>query len=283
MSKTTNKFSPEVRARAVRMVLDPQGEYSSRWAAVSSIARRLKPGGKLVMTVPAHQWMWSAHDVVNHHQRRYSKRDFKTLVNRSPLKLESIGYLNSLLFPVAMAQRLASKLTGKEDANLRNRCRAELREYVTELATSGEQEYFRANFFVNTPDILTEELVEDVVGEHAEQVAHLDERLAPVFELAAERLVPILIHGGRGLPPIAGHLKRLVDTYPEAQLIIAHAGIADLAQRGREQVELLDHRLAAGQVELAVEHPHQRVLGRAVDAEERVVRALVGAHDAAVR
>jgi predicted TIM-barrel fold metal-dependent hydrolase len=56
-----------------------------------------------------------------------------------------------------------------------------------------------------------------------------DERLAPVFALAAERRVPILIHGGRGLPPIADHLARLVDSYPEAQLIIAHAGIADLA------------------------------------------------------
>ena len=87
-------------------------------AALEGIARALKPGGKLVMTVPAHQWMWSAHDVVNHHQRRYSKRGFKTLVDNSPLKLESIGYLNSLLFPVAMAQRLASKITGKEDADL---------------------------------------------------------------------------------------------------------------------------------------------------------------------
>jgi uncharacterized protein len=56
-----------------------------------------------------------------------------------------------------------------------------------------------------------------------------DERLAPVFALAAERGVPILIHGGRGLPPIADHLRRLVDTYPGSQLIIAHAGIADLA------------------------------------------------------
>ena len=56
-----------------------------------------------------------------------------------------------------------------------------------------------------------------------------DERLAPVFELAAERKVPILIHGGRGLPPIADHLRRLVDRYEDAQLIIAHAGIADLA------------------------------------------------------
>jgi predicted TIM-barrel fold metal-dependent hydrolase len=56
-----------------------------------------------------------------------------------------------------------------------------------------------------------------------------DERLRPVFELAAGRRVPILIHGGRGLPPIGDHLHRLVDAYPEAQLIIAHAGIADLA------------------------------------------------------
>jgi hypothetical protein len=55
-----------------------------------------------------------------------------------------------------------------------------------------------------------------------------DERLDPVFALAAERRVPILIHGGRGLPPIADDLHRLVERYPEAQLIVAHAGIADL-------------------------------------------------------
>jgi predicted TIM-barrel fold metal-dependent hydrolase len=55
-----------------------------------------------------------------------------------------------------------------------------------------------------------------------------DDRLTPVFALAAERRVPILIHGGRGLPPIGDHLHHLVDAYPEAQLIIAHAGIADL-------------------------------------------------------
>jgi predicted TIM-barrel fold metal-dependent hydrolase len=56
-----------------------------------------------------------------------------------------------------------------------------------------------------------------------------DGRLAPIFAIAAERRVPILIHGGRGLPPIADHLHALLDANPEAQLIIAHAGIADLA------------------------------------------------------
>jgi uncharacterized protein len=60
-----------------------------------------------------------------------------------------------------------------------------------------------------------------------------DERLAPVFELAAAERVPILIHGGRGLPPIADDLAHLVERFPEAQLIIAHAGIADLAALAR--------------------------------------------------
>ncbi|HZQ16767.1 MAG TPA: amidohydrolase family protein [Gaiellaceae bacterium] len=56
-----------------------------------------------------------------------------------------------------------------------------------------------------------------------------DERLGPVFALAAERRVPILIHGGRGLPPIADGLRSLVERHPGSTLIIAHAGIADLA------------------------------------------------------
>lgn len=102
-----------------------------------------------------------------------------------------------------------------------------------------------------------------------------DERLAPVFALASERKVPILIHGGRGLPPIADNLGRLTDAYPEAQLIIAHAGIADMAGlAGRfagkagvffdtsvwSPVDLLDffHQVSPEQVLYASDYPYGR-------------------------
>jgi SAM-dependent methyltransferase len=87
-------------------------------AALAAIATKLKPGGKFIMTVPAHPWMWTAHDVANHHKRRYSKRALRKLVEASPMRLDKIGYFNSLLFPLAVAQRAASKLRGKDNGDV---------------------------------------------------------------------------------------------------------------------------------------------------------------------
>lgn len=87
--------------------------------AIAAISAKLKPGGKFIMTVPAHPWMWSAHDSVNHHKRRYSKADLEILIQRSPLRLDRLGYFNSLLFPLAVAERLASKLRGRDNAEVK--------------------------------------------------------------------------------------------------------------------------------------------------------------------
>ena len=82
-------------------------------ATIAALASCLKLGGKLLVTVPAHQWMWSAHDELNHHKRRYSKRRLEQLIEGSPLRLEELGYFNSLLFPLAVGARLAAKATGR--------------------------------------------------------------------------------------------------------------------------------------------------------------------------
>ena len=98
-------------------VLDVVEHIADDIAALKAMAECLKPGGKILITVPAHQWMWSAHDVVNHHHRRYSKAGLTSVIRAAGLEPRKLGYFNSLLFPLAAAARLAGRLTGKDDSD----------------------------------------------------------------------------------------------------------------------------------------------------------------------
>lgn len=86
-------------------------------AALASIARKLAPDGRILVTVPAYPWMWSSHDVAHHHKRRYSKRALREVIEAAGLKAERIGYFNSLLFPLAAAVRVAGKVRGKNESD----------------------------------------------------------------------------------------------------------------------------------------------------------------------
>lgn len=89
--------------------------------AVKAIARLLKPGGLLLATVPAHPWMWSAHDARHHHKRRYTRRAFAALFAPAGLELMKLSYFNTLLFPLIAGVRLAKtalRLEGAEDDRL---------------------------------------------------------------------------------------------------------------------------------------------------------------------
>jgi len=98
-------------------VLDVVEHIDDDVGALKAMARVLKPGGKILITVPAHQWMWSAHDVVNHHKRRYSKGTLLAALEKAGLKWRKLRWFNSLLFPVAVAARFAGKLMGKDDSD----------------------------------------------------------------------------------------------------------------------------------------------------------------------
>ncbi len=98
-------------------VLDVVEHIEDDVAALRAMAGCLAPGGKILITVPAHAWMWSAHDVVNHHHRRYSKATLRRAIAAAGMRPEKLGYFNSLLFPLAAGVRLLGRLTGRDDSD----------------------------------------------------------------------------------------------------------------------------------------------------------------------
>lgn len=98
-------------------VLDVVEHIEDDVAALKAMADCLAPGGRILITVPAHRWMWSAHDVVNHHHRRYSKATLTRAIAAAGLKPEKLGYFNSLLFPLAAGARLLGRLAGRDDSD----------------------------------------------------------------------------------------------------------------------------------------------------------------------
>jgi SAM-dependent methyltransferase len=83
--------------------------------AVSEIARVLRPSGSVILSVPAHGWLFSPHDMALQHFRRYSKRALRDLLERNRLRVSGLSYWNAALFPIVCMQRLIGKrrLTGQ--------------------------------------------------------------------------------------------------------------------------------------------------------------------------
>jgi ubiquinone/menaquinone biosynthesis C-methylase UbiE len=74
-------------------------------AALADYHRVLRPGGKLLLTVPAYQWLWSDHDVWAAHRRRYSRRTLLAAVERGGFRPRRVTYFNSFLVPPAAVLR----------------------------------------------------------------------------------------------------------------------------------------------------------------------------------
>lgn len=66
----------------------------------------LRPGGLLVCTVPAHQYLWSEHDVLNEHKRRYSKSELRTRIEDTGYVIHALSFYNMFFYPPVAALRL---------------------------------------------------------------------------------------------------------------------------------------------------------------------------------
>lgn len=78
------------------------------------LSGKLAPGGRLLLTVPAMPWLWSAHDVAHHHQRRYTARALSRTLADGGFRLRHISHFNSALMPAIVAARAVGKITGRE-------------------------------------------------------------------------------------------------------------------------------------------------------------------------
>jgi SAM-dependent methyltransferase len=78
--------------------------------ALKSMGSAVRPGGTVVVTVPALSWLWSDHDVVNGHKRRYSRRRLADALERAGLDVVAVSYFNTVLLPIVVVARLAQHL-----------------------------------------------------------------------------------------------------------------------------------------------------------------------------
>ncbi|MFZ2171919.1 MAG: class I SAM-dependent methyltransferase, partial [Methylococcaceae bacterium] len=85
--------------------------------ALNSLAPQLSSNGMLLITVPAYMFLWSAHDEIHHHQRRYTRKKLEDIIVKSGLKIKYSSYFNTLLFPLVYSVRLAGKLANKTQAS----------------------------------------------------------------------------------------------------------------------------------------------------------------------
>jgi len=78
--------------------------------ALREFRRAIAPGGTLLVTVPAYQWLWSGHDEINHHHRRYTRRTLQRVAERAGWQQARTTYFNSLLLPAAIVLRVLDRV-----------------------------------------------------------------------------------------------------------------------------------------------------------------------------
>ncbi len=83
---------------------------------LAAIRSLLAENGRVLVTVPAHAWMWSAHDEFMHHKRRYSAAGLRETATAAGYTVQTLSFFNTLLFPAAAIARLKDRWLGRSPA-----------------------------------------------------------------------------------------------------------------------------------------------------------------------
>ena len=87
-------------------------------AAVAEMARVVRPGGLLLVRVPALQVLWGAHDTEVQSRHRYTRAELRALLEGCSLRVERATYCNSFLFPLLLVRRALDRLLGREGSDV---------------------------------------------------------------------------------------------------------------------------------------------------------------------
>ena len=102
---------PDGWADAV-LLLDVIEHLDDDVAGLRAAREGARPGGLVMVTVPAYAWLWSGHDVALGHRRRYTARGLRAVLEAAGLRVEHLSYFNAALFPAIAGVRLAKRVLG---------------------------------------------------------------------------------------------------------------------------------------------------------------------------
>ncbi|HXR24261.1 MAG TPA: class I SAM-dependent methyltransferase [Candidatus Binataceae bacterium] len=109
------RFDLAIMTDVLEHLDDPRG-------SLRALHARLKPGGWLLLTVPALPWLWSEHDLTHHHRCRYRAGELRATVTEAGFEVSYLSHYNFILFPAIACARLWGKLRhgGASGANGRH-------------------------------------------------------------------------------------------------------------------------------------------------------------------
>ncbi|MEM7555499.1 MAG: class I SAM-dependent methyltransferase [Cyanobacteria bacterium P01_A01_bin.84] len=102
------------------VMLDVLEHIDDDWATLKALHNKLHSNGWLLITVPAYQFLWSKHDEINHHKRRYLLKNLTKLVKNAGYTVNYCSYFNSILFPLVFGIRYLQKFLPQKDSTFSN-------------------------------------------------------------------------------------------------------------------------------------------------------------------